>query len=108
MAPENIFSANHVDPEKAEKEVFDVLVSSTAVSIERIISKGHRSPASGWYDQEKNEWVLLLRGRAELTFQDQTTVRLEEGDFIHLPPHKKHRVSWTDPDKETFWLAVHY
>ncbi|MDR4516327.1 MAG: cupin domain-containing protein [Nitrosomonas sp.] len=101
----NIFSAVPVD---LEKEVFEVLVSSAAVTIERIISKGHRSPTNGWYDQVKNEWVLVLKGSAELTFADQTTIRLGEGDFIHLPPHKKHRVSWTDPDKETFWLAVHY
>lgn len=105
MKPENIFSAIPVD---LEKEVFDVLVSNDAVTIERIVSKGHRSPVNGWYDQEKNEWVLVLRGSAELTFPDQTAIRLQEGDFIHIPPHKKHRVSWTDPDKETFWLAVHY
>lgn len=105
MTPENIFSAVPVD---LEKEVFDVLVSSDAVTIERIISKGHRSPENGWYDQEKNEWVLVLRGGAELTFPDQTTVRLKEGDFINLSSHQKHKVSWTDPNKETFWLTVHY
>ncbi|SFL18702.1 cupin 2 domain-containing protein [Nitrosomonas aestuarii] len=105
MKPENIFSAI---PVKLEKEAFETLVSSSVVTIEKIISKGHRSPDGGWYDQEKNEWVLVLKGSAELTFADKTLVRLEEGDFIHIPPHKKHRVSWTDPDRETFWLAVHY
>ena len=105
MKPENIFSRM---PDDLEKEVFDVLVRNDAITIERIISKGHRSPENGWYDQEKNEWVLVLRGSAELTFPDQVAIRLQEGDFVHLPPHKKHRVSWTDPDKETFWLAVHY
>ena len=105
MSPKNIFSAI---PAKLEKEIFEILVSSPAITIERIISKGHRSPATGWYDQGKNEWVLVLKGNAELTFADKTIVRLEEGSYIHIPPHKKHRVSWTDPEQETVWLAVHY
>jgi len=105
MKPENIFS---IRPANLENEALDVLINNSNVTIERIISKGHRSPETGWYDQEKNEWVMVLRGGAELTFADQTIVRLEAGDFIHIPPHKKHRVSWTDPDQETFWLAVHY
>jgi len=105
MKPDNIFS---IRPANLENEALDVLINNSNVTIERIISKGHRSPETGWYDQEKNEWVMVLRGGAELTFADQTIVRLEAGDFIHIPPHKKHRVSWTDPDQETFWLAVHY
>jgi len=55
-------------PEDLEKEVFEALVDGERVKIERIISKGHRSPESGWYDQEQNEWVLLLRGEAVFVF----------------------------------------
>ncbi len=105
MRPENIFTAVAAN---TDKEVFDVLVNNAVITIERIVSKGHRSPETGWYDQEKNEWVLLLKGSAELTFADQTIIRLEAGDFVQIPPHRKHKVSWTDPDRETFWLAVHY
>jgi cupin 2 domain-containing protein len=78
------------------------------VTIEKIISKGQKSPNSDWYDQKKNEWVMILRGKAVLSFEDQTSVQLNEGDFINIPAHKKHRVTWTDPDNETIWLAIHY
>ena len=91
-----------------EKEFFEVLIEQGDLKIERIVSKGHRSPETGWYDQDKNEWVLLLKGRAELTFEDNVTVHLSEGDYLHIPPHTKHKVSWTDPSQETHWLAVHY
>ena len=76
--------------------------------IERIISTGQKSPESGWYDQDDNEWVMVLKGAARLSFDDRTSVHLREGDFINIPAHKRHRVDWTDPDKETIWLAVHY
>jgi len=33
---------------------------------------------------------------------------LEEGDYVHIRPHVRHRVEWTDPEQETVWLAVHY
>ena len=32
------------------------------VKVERIISKGHKSPANFWYDQDQNEWVIILKG----------------------------------------------
>jgi cupin 2 domain-containing protein len=101
----NIFDAVPAD---LQKEVFQLLVENNDIRIERIISKGHQSPESGWYDQDKNEWVLVLRGEAILLFADETSVRLKTGDFINIAAHKKHRVEWTTPDVETIWLAVHY
>ncbi|MBS0299400.1 MAG: cupin domain-containing protein [Proteobacteria bacterium] len=95
-------------PKNLNQEFFELLTENEAVTIERIISKGQRSPESGWYDQEKNEWVMILKGKAVLSFEDQTSVQLFEGDFITIPAHKKHKVAWTDPDTETIWLAIHY
>jgi len=101
----NIFEAI---PEDVKDEKFELLVESGRVRIERIISKGHTSPESGWYDQEQNEWVLVLRGKAVLAFEDEASITLQEGDFVDIPAHKKHKVEWTAPDIETLWLAVHY
>ena len=106
MKPKNIFSSTTQHLEK--DEFFELLIKNDTVTIERIISKGQKSPESDWYDQEKNEWVMVLKGKAVLSFEDQTSVQLNEGDFINIPSHKKHRVAWTDPDNETIWLAVHY
>ncbi len=105
MPDNNIFAAI---PQRLDKELVEILVDSKAVCIERIISKGQTSPALGWYDQPKNEWVIVLKGEALITFEDEAEVRLVAGSYIDIAAHKKHRVSWTDPDKETIWLAVHY
>jgi cupin 2 domain-containing protein len=101
----NIFDAV---PANLDKELFQQLIASNGVTIERIISKGHTSPMSGWYDQEKSEWVMVLTGEAVLSFDDGTSSRLKAGDYINIEAHKKHRVEWTSPDVETIWLAVHY
>ena len=95
-------------PENLDEEIFQQLVDGDNVRIERIISMGHSSPESGWYDQDRNEWVLVLKGEAVLLLEDEQTVNLKAGDYINIPAHKKHRVEWTDPDSETIWLAVHY
>lgn len=95
-------------PENLDAEVFERLIDGDAIRIERIISKGHSSPESGWYDQDKNEWLIVLKGEALLLFADGKSIHMKAGDFLNIPAHKKHRVDWTDPETETIWLAVHY
>ena len=95
-------------PENLDQEIFNLLIDSENIKIERIISRGHTSPDSGWYDQEKNEWIILLKGAAELTFSNRSKVSLKQGDHLNIPAHERHKVSWTAPDTETIWLAVHY
>lgn len=105
MQLKNIFESI---PDTLEEEFFEQLVQSENVKIERIISKGHRSPESGWYDEERNEWVIVLKGEAVISFENGKEVNLKAGSHINIPAHKKHKVSWTTPKTETIWLAVHY
>ncbi len=105
MNSPNIFTAIPTD---LTKEVFEDLVTSDSVHIERIISKGHQSPKNGWYDQDRSEWVILLQGEARLLFKDGKSIHLTKGDYINIAAHQKHKVEWTLPDKETIWLAIHY
>ncbi len=79
-------------PQNLENEVFEQLMESGSVRIERIISKGHTSPKSGWYDQEQHEWVMLLKGKAVIAFADKSSVALRVGDYISIKAHEKHRV----------------
>ncbi|WP_446010111.1 cupin domain-containing protein [Candidatus Electrothrix sp.] len=103
---ENIFSTLPSDP---EYEVFDELLHAKNIRIERIVSKGHVSPETGWYDQEEHEWVLVLEGAGTLLFaEDKRQVTLRKGDYLHIPAHTKHKVIWTEPEALTVWLAVHY
>ena len=95
-------------PEALEEEVFEELVASGPVRIERILSRGHRSPATGWYDQDEHEWVAVPQGEAKLEFEDGRVVHLGVGEHLLIPAHVRHRVIWTDPDRVTVWLAVFY
>ncbi|ESP94333.1 cupin domain-containing protein [Pseudoalteromonas luteoviolacea] len=95
-------------PRDLSDEFFEVIASSDDVKIERIISRGHTSPQTGWYDQAQNEWVIVLQGEGQLTFSDGRVVTLVVGEHINIPAHCKHKVSWTKPDTDTIWLAVFY
>ncbi len=95
-------------PSNLKNEQFDELLRAGNVRIERIVSQGHTSPETGWYDQEENEWVLVLEGSGTILFEDNRRVTLQKGNFLDIPAHSKHRVIWTDPDERTVWLTVHY
>jgi cupin 2 domain-containing protein len=97
-------------PDAQQAEVFQVLLEQPgSMQIERIVSRGQVTPEGVWYDQERDEWVLLLTGGAELQLADEGAARrLEPGDWLHLPAHCRHRVVWTAPEQETVWLAVHW
>jgi len=95
-------------PKELPEELLEDIISKNAIKIERIVSKGHVTPNDEWYDQSSNEWVIVLQGTAVLSFEDTNDVRLESGDYLNIPPHTKHRVSWTVPNEETIWLAIHY
>jgi len=86
-------------------EEFLTLFENPNAKIERIISNGQASPAGFWYDQEQDEWVMVLRGTATLEFADGERVQLKEGDCLTIPRHVRHRVTQTSA--ETIWLAVH-
>jgi cupin 2 domain-containing protein len=95
-------------PASTASEVFEELHRSGKVRIERIVSTGQATPAGQWYDQEDDEWVVLLTGAAELLVEGETCPRsLRPGDWIFLPARCRHRVESTDLHEPTIWLAVH-
>jgi cupin 2 domain-containing protein len=95
-------------PENVSEEIFTDIARGENIKIERIISKGHTSPESGWYDQDGSEWVVVLKGEAKLSFENSNDVHLVAGSHLNIPAHTKHKVTWTTPDTETIWLAVQY
>jgi len=90
------------------EEVCNEIVRSKDIRIERIVSLGQASPPGFWYDQESDEWVLLVKGSAVLGFPDGREIVLTPGDHLLIPRHVRHRVERTAPEGETIWLAVHY
>ncbi|MBY7876266.1 cupin domain-containing protein [Vibrio fluvialis] len=95
-------------PAELLNEQFTDLLRHRHVRIERILSKGHTSPESGWYDQDEHEWVLVLQGCGTVEFDNGESTTLNVGDYLNIPAHTRHKVSYTSPDKVTLWLAVFY
>ncbi|MCG8291515.1 cupin domain-containing protein [Pseudomonas entomophila] len=96
-----------LDPQAAEQ--FDELLRRPGLRIERIVSSGQASPSDFWYDQAEGEWVVLLSGSAGLRLENEPEARvLRPGDYLHIPPHCRHRVEWTEAGVATVWLAVFY
>ena len=87
--------------ESFPEEIITILEENETVRIEKIVSCGQ---TSGWYDQEENEWVLLLKGEAELEFESYKR-QLSAGDYIVIPKHSRHRVSKTT---QCIWLCMFY
>lgn len=93
----------HLPPQ----ELFEALIPDRGVLIERIVSSGQATPEGEWYDQERDEWVVLLQGNAELAWEDGRRQKLAAGDWLLIPAHERHRVVWTSREPSCIWLAVH-
>ena len=83
-------------------EIFEPLFESEHVTIERIVSSGNQPPAK--YVQDHDEWVLLVRGEAEMTV-DGERLSLKAGDTLLLPARMPHEVLSTSSN--ALWLTVH-
>jgi cupin 2 domain-containing protein len=96
-------------PANLPEELLTTLLQSSGVRIERIVSQGQASLPGFWYDQDENEWVIVLEGSASIEFQGEPEpVELQRGSYLNIPAHVRHRVAWTDQNQRTVWLAVHY
>ena len=106
MKPSNVFLG--VARSKVE-EISEPLLKTEHFKLERIISSGQGTPSGEWYDQDTDEWVILLSGSAGLLFDGEKEIFImEPGDYVHIQAHRRHRVEWTDPEQKTVWLALHY
>lgn len=103
MTPENIFS--HI-AETGEEEQFNLLLKSPNCRIDRIVSAGHSSPKGFWYDQENDEFILLVQGEATIEFEDRGMVTMKAGDYLLIPQGCKHRLENSSVDPVCIWLCV--
>ena len=95
-------------PDQLPEELIECIFKQDNIRIERIISKGHMTPAGQWYDQDGDEWVMLLQGQATVLYQkDNQSFDLVAGAYLLIPAHTRHRVEWTAPELDTVWLAIH-
>ena len=95
--------------EPLPEELVGILLKRPGLRIERIVSTGQATPDGDWYDQEGDEFVLLVAGAARLRIEGEADDRaLEAGDWVCLAAHCRHRVTWTRAEPPTVWLAVHF
>ncbi|MDR3264997.1 MAG: cupin domain-containing protein [Synergistaceae bacterium] len=90
-------------PEDAER--VETLWAGRRARVERIVSTGQSSSEGFWYDQEEDEWVVLLEGFAVLEYEDGGRAELRRGDWLLIPARCRHRVACTSPDPPCVWLA---
>ena len=91
----------------AGQERVEPLIQGVGWRLERVHSCLASSPEGFWYNQSETEWVMVLRGSAQLHFEDEAQPRdLCAGDTLLISPHRRHRVVMTDRDPGTVWLAL--
>ena len=103
MLPEtvNLYS----EQPQAGRERLSELITGRDFTLEHIESFGDRSEDGFWYDQDRPEWVALIKGEAELQFETGT-LHLKAGDSLVIKARLKHRVASTSAD--AVWIALHY
>lgn len=91
-------------PSKSSKEMFELVLKNKDIKIERIISYGQTSDKDFWYDQDEDEFVLVLEGNAKIRYDNGEIFELEKGSSLYIKAHTKHQVIYTA--NPTVWLAV--
>jgi|APSaa5957512535_1039671.scaffolds.fasta_scaffold538444_2 cupin 2 domain-containing protein len=90
-----------------ESEIIDQLFTHKNITIERIVSTGQITPKDDPYKQDHDEWVILLKGVAELWVEGRGNLLLNPGDYFFIPAKKPHLVTYTSIDPAAVWLAIH-
>lgn len=82
------------------KEISETLFENRKILVERILSSGQISDI---YDQEEDEWVILLEGESIIEMEGKE-IKLKKGDHLYIEAHKKHKVAYTS--ENCLWLCV--
>jgi cupin 2 domain-containing protein len=99
----NLFSPR---PPGETTEQFVPLLETPDFRLEYIVSHGQTTEADFWYDQPNPEWVLLIRGQAQLRFEGTEVLALKAGDYLLIPAHSRHSIESCSDD--ALWLALHF
>ena len=91
----------YTKPKTGSEEITELLANKKVV-INRIVS--NEVEDSGWYEQEEDEWFVLLEGEALLEIDDEV-LTLKRGDTMFIPAFTLHRVKKTSAT--ALWITVH-
>lgn len=102
---ENFFTGFKANP---HLENFTDILKGKEFRLEKIVSKGYKTPKTKWLSEPVDEFVMLLKGKAELLFETGQTVELKEGDYLVIPADTKHKVIKTSIKPLCYWLTIHF
>lgn len=91
-----------------KEELFEALLDNDKVLIEKVVSTGQVTPSGEWYDQDRDEWLVVLQGEGELSYEDGSRIKLITGDYLFIPAHQKHRVEYTSVEPACIWLTIFF
>ena len=110
------------------KEIVKILSENENVKIEKIISTGQ---VTDWQESDKNEFVILVQGNAEIEYYGNETfknknpktneniiknikdtndmkLQLEKGDTVLIKKGERHRVSYTSKNPCCIWICIFF
>ena len=91
-------------PLSSKEEIFEIITQNNNIKIERIISYGQTTANDYWYNQEEDEFIVIIEGKATILYDDKSTFNLKKGDTLYIKAHQKHKVTYTS--SPTIWLAI--
>lgn len=110
------------------EEIIKILFKNENVKIEKIISTGQ---TTDWQESNKNEFVILIQGNAEIEYYDNRMcedknfktnenimknlkntndmkLQLGKGDIILIKKGERHRVSYTSKNPCCVWICIFF
>ena len=105
------------------KEVVKILTENENVKIEKIISTGQ---VTDWQESDKNEFVILVQGNAEIEYYENKNFKTNEniiknqkntndmklqlgkGDTVLIRKGERHRVSYTSKNPCCIWICIFF
>ena len=94
----NIF--DYTTPKTNETVI--TLLEHKNIKINHIVSSSNVKPVE--YNQEEDEWFVLLEGEATLLIENEEKI-LTKGETLFIPAKVPHKVLKTSTG--TIWLTVH-
>ena len=121
----NIFDLKDLS---VNEEIIKILFKNENVKIEKIISTGQ---TTDWQESNKNEFVILVQGNAEIEYYDNRIcedknfktneniiknlkntndmkLQLGKGDIILIKKGERHRVSYTSKNPCCVWICIFF
>ncbi|AJI57224.1 cupin domain protein [Francisella philomiragia] len=101
------YAGNNIYSTNSNEEIFKKLGDFSNykhIEIEEIISTGQTTPKDKPYNQNHDEWVYIVSGKAKMQIENKS-ITLNKGDYLLIKSGETHWVTYTE--NKTEWIAIH-